>query len=82
MRPLTKVTIKGRAFSGPKKPTVTFGGVAARDIVVVDDETLTCVPPVHGPGRVDLVVGNSIGERTFAGAFIYSPATTDSVVTR
>lgn len=48
------VTIIGTGFSG--SPSVTFGGDAATDVVVVDAEHITCVTPAHAAGLVDVVV--------------------------
>jgi hypothetical protein len=37
-------------------PDVSFGGVPATDVVVIDDETLTCTVPAGTVGRVDVTV--------------------------
>ncbi|HQQ61378.1 MAG TPA: DUF2341 domain-containing protein, partial [Kiritimatiellia bacterium] len=39
--------------------TVTFGGVDATGVQVVDEYTITAVTPAHGAGVVDVVVSNS-----------------------
>ena len=56
------------------KPTVTFGGVAAADVVVHPDfgGYLTCTAPPHAAGLVDIVVTNPDTQSgTLPGAFNY-----------
>jgi hypothetical protein len=36
--------------------TVTFGGVPATDVVLIDNEHIHCVAPAHAAGFVDVVV--------------------------
>src|SRR5690606_13171099 len=50
----TPVTITGTGFTGATG--VTFGGVPATDVVVVDDSTVTATTPPHAPGLVGVVV--------------------------
>ena len=50
----TSVTINGTNFFNPS--TVTFGGVAATNVVVVNSTTITAPPPAQAPGTVDVVV--------------------------
>ena len=50
----TPVTISGTGFTGATG--VTFGGVPATDVVVVDDSTITAETPAHAPGLVGVVV--------------------------
>lgn len=54
------VTITGENFRNcplGTPPQVTFGGVAATDVVVVDQHTITCTCPAGtAPGVVDVVV--------------------------
>ncbi len=50
----TAVTITGTNFFAPM--TVTFGGVAATNVVVVNGTTLTATTPAHAAGAVDVVV--------------------------
>lgn len=52
----TAVTITGSGFS--LATGVTFGGVAATNVVIVSDTSITCVTPGHASGAVDVVVGN------------------------
>ncbi|HEX2060173.1 MAG TPA: IPT/TIG domain-containing protein, partial [Thermoanaerobaculia bacterium] len=64
----TSVTIGGYGFSaGPA--SVTFGGVAATSITVVNDTTITAVTPAHVAGFVDVVV--TIGPSTYTAANAY-----------
>lgn len=53
----TNVTIQGFGFlSGA---AVTFGGVAATSVVVVNNNVITCTTPAHAAGQVDVVVTNT-----------------------
>ena len=65
-------TITGSGFSddSPGVNTVTFGGVAASNVVVVDDSTITCDTPAGSSGAtVDIVVSNDNGSATLSSAF-------------
>lgn len=75
----TSVTIKGIGFSGVgvggpsglgAVSAVSFGGAAATSVVVVDDQTITCVTPAHSAGAVDVVIG-SPGRQTLPGAYTF-----------
>lgn len=75
------VTIIGRNFrnsGGGTPPAVTFGGIAATSVVVVDPQTITCVTPAVPTSIVDIVVtingqvGTLFGAFTFIGAVIVS----------
>lgn len=70
----TPVTVTGSGFSLGTGLEVRFDGVPATAVTIVDDHTLTCTPPAHGPGLVDIVLVNSIGQGALAGAFAYTPA--------
>lgn len=54
----TAVTITGTGFAGT--PTVTFGGVPATSVVVVNATTITCVIPAHAAGLVDVSVDGGV----------------------
>lgn len=66
----TAVTIVGQNFEGTTG--VTFGGTAATSVVVVDDETITCVAPAHAAGAVDVAVTNATGTKTETAAYTYA----------
>ena len=53
----TPVTITGTNFFNPS--TVTFGGVAATNVVVVNTTTITATTPAHAAGAVDVVVADA-----------------------
>jgi hypothetical protein len=53
----TSVTITGTNFLNPS--TVTFGGVAATNVVVVNATTITATTPAHAAGAVDVVVADA-----------------------
>jgi len=50
------ITITGENFYGT--PTVTLGGTAATDVVVVNPTTITITTPAHNAGLVDVVITN------------------------
>ena len=52
---------------------VSFGGVPATDVVIVNDTTITCTTPA-GTGDVDVTIDTSGGSVTWAAAFTYAPA--------
>jgi hypothetical protein len=54
----TAVTVTGRGFDlgGAVAPVVTFGGIAATDVVVNSATELTAVTPAGASGPVDVVV--------------------------
>ena len=74
------VTINGRRF--PAGATVTFGGVAAANVTVVNGIKITATIPPHDLGLVDVVVtgpDSQVGG-TFAGGFEYvGPPTVTSL---
>ncbi|KKQ06027.1 MAG: hypothetical protein US16_C0027G0005 [Candidatus Moranbacteria bacterium GW2011_GWE2_36_40] len=51
-----------RYLTNSKKPTVTIGGVAATNIVVVNSTTITATTPAHTAGVTDVVVTNYDGQ--------------------
>lgn len=68
----TLVTVTGENFLGAV--TVTFGGVVATSVTVVDTGTLTAVTPVGVPGDADVVVTTAQGSDTLADGFAFAPA--------
>lgn len=61
----TSVTLTCTGLIEGTTPTVTFGGVEATDVVVVDSTTLTCVTPEHDAFTTfiaDVVVTNTDGQ--------------------
>jgi hypothetical protein len=72
----TPVTISGRNFKSGTD--VIFGGFLARDIQVVDDQTITAVTPAQGTaGKVDVKLRDAMGQITAAaGGFTFSVAVT------
>ena len=50
----TAVTITGTLFESPV--SVTFGGVAATNVILVNTTTITATTPAHAAGAVDVVV--------------------------
>ena len=66
----TSVTITGTNFQ--IGCTVTFGGVAAIDVVVADPQTITCTTPAHYPAVADVAVTNpNTAVGTLTRAFTY-----------
>ena len=72
----TSVTITGTNFFSPL--TVTFGGVAATNVVVVSSTSITATTPAHAAGAVDVVValqGGCLGiSGTLPNGFTYQAA--------
>jgi uncharacterized repeat protein (TIGR01451 family) len=60
----TAVTITGTAFVSGGSLGVTFGGVAATAVTVVNATTITCTTPPHASGVVDVVITNGDGQPT------------------
>ncbi len=66
------VTLTGEHFADDGATRVTFGGVAATDVVVLSETTLTVVTPPGEPGAtVDVEVAGTNGEGLLPGAFTY-----------
>lgn len=65
------VTITGTNFTTSPDTTVTFGGVEAGDVNVVDSTTITCTIAPHAEGLVAVRVTNSNGFAEEADAFTY-----------
>ena len=67
----TSVTITGTKFAGGA--TVTFGGVAATNVVVASDTRITATAPAHPAGAVNVVVTNPNGDSgVLAQGFTYT----------
>ncbi len=66
----TSVTIRGTGFASGA--TVTFGGVAATNVVVNSSTKIFCTTPAHAAGDVDVVVTNTnTASGTLSGGFTY-----------
>ena len=65
----TAVTITGTGFITPT--TVTFDGILATSVVVVNDTTITCITPAHVAGAVDVIVITPFDSATKINAFTY-----------
>jgi hypothetical protein len=65
----TPVTITGTGFTGAT--AVTFGGIAATNIVDVSDTSITANTPAHAAGAADVVVTAPTGAGTLAAGFTY-----------
>jgi uncharacterized lipoprotein YbaY len=69
----TLVNITGTNFATTGTVTVTFGGVAATGVTVVNSTTITCTTPAHAAGAVNVVVTNPDTQSgTMAGGFTYT----------
>jgi hypothetical protein len=71
----TVVTITGTNFDPTfgNSSTVTFGGITANNIQVMDTTSLTAETPIHASGAVTVVVTNPDGENVIkTGAFTYA----------
>ncbi|MHB8648363.1 MAG: IPT/TIG domain-containing protein [Thermomicrobiales bacterium] len=66
----TNVTITGSGFQ--TGAAVTFGGVAATNVSVLDANTITATTPAHPSGTVDIVVTNpDMTAGTLASRFLF-----------
>jgi large repetitive protein len=63
------VTLTGTLLTGVN--SVTFGGTAATNVVVVNATTVTCKTPAHAAGLVNVVASNSYGSATLVNGFTY-----------
>lgn len=68
----TLVTIRGGGFSTAVPASVSFGGVPATEVTVVDAVTLTARTPAHAPGRVDVAIQTSKGSTSAPDAFRFA----------
>ena len=69
----TPVTISGTNFASGA--TVTFGGTAATNVVVVSSTTITATTPAQAAGAVNVVVTNSNGQSgTLTNGYTYTPS--------
>ncbi len=69
----TAVTLSGDYFTDTADTAVTFDGISATDLVVVDVNTITCTTPAHLAGAVDVAVLNSNGSHTLVSGYSYYP---------
>lgn len=65
----TSVTITGTNFAAGA--TVTFGGTAATDVVIVNATSITAKAPAHASGATDVIVTASGRTGMLAGGFTY-----------
>jgi uncharacterized repeat protein (TIGR01451 family) len=66
----TTVTISGENFV-PGLATVSFGGTAATNVVVLNNTTLTCVAPAHASGAVLVAINGATEVQTLGTGFTY-----------
>ena len=72
----TMVTITGAQFV--EVPTVTFGDLPATEVVLVDEQTCTCVTPAHAVGPVQVRLHTSLGAVVREQGFTFDAARQDS----
>ncbi len=70
----TLVTITGTGFTNAVQSSVTFGGVPATNVQVVNTTTITATAPAHAAGKVDVVVTVGSASKTVTGGFSYGAA--------
>lgn len=68
----TQVIITGAGFTTAIASSVTFGGVPATNVRILDAVTIAVTAPAHPLGTVDVVV--QIGSNTAKGTFTYATA--------
>lgn len=65
------ITLLGSGFGDGA--TVTFDGLPATDVIVVDQTRITCTPPDHADGLVEVIVTNPDGTTgSLDDAFVYT----------
>lgn len=69
----TGVTLTGTGLTGTT--SVTFGGVAATAVNVVNSTTVTAVAPAHAVGAVDVVVTTPAGGATLTNGYTFITTT-------
>lgn len=68
----TTMTIKGNSFMTTEPTTVMIGNVAATNVMVLDQNTITCtIPAGESAGAPDITVTTGRGSATVQGAFSY-----------
>jgi uncharacterized cupredoxin-like copper-binding protein len=65
------VTISGAGFTSAVTSSVTFGGVAATNVRVLDPVTMRATAPAHALGSVDVVVTVGSASATKASGYTY-----------
>jgi hypothetical protein len=73
----TNVTIRGTNFTGAT--LVTFGGLSATSLSIVNSTTITCITPARTTGAVDIIVTTGGGPSDAFSSFTYitPPSITD-----
>ncbi|WP_280748925.1 IPT/TIG domain-containing protein [Parabacteroides sp. PF5-9] len=77
INPIGLVTITGKGFdpynagNNSWVTSVTFGGIKATNIRVVDNTTITCTPPAHNAGNVTVAVTTGCTTATLTEAYCY-----------
>jgi len=66
-----EVIINGAGFTTAFATSVTFGGVAATNVSVLDAVTIRATTPAHAAGTVDVAVKVGGNTATVTGGFIY-----------
>lgn len=67
----TGVTLTGTELTGAS--SVTFDGVPATSVNVVNSTTVTAVTPAHAAGAVDVVINTPDGSDTLTNGYTYNP---------
>jgi len=63
------VTLTGTGLTGAT--SVTFGGIAATSVNVINSTTVTAVTPAHAAGAVDVVINTPAGGATLTSGYTY-----------
>ena len=76
----TSVTITGTSFLAGA--TVSFGGIAATNVIVVGSTSITAVAPAHAAGAVNAVVTNTDAQSgTLTNGYTYTTSTGGGPIT-
>lgn len=68
------LTVRGSYFLAGSVPSIEIAAGIATDVVVFDDETLTCTAPASSPGTADVRASNELGAGLLPAALQITPA--------
>jgi len=74
----TIITITGSGFTGAT--SVTIGGQACTNLIVISDSILTCTSPPGVPGNATIEITTPAGATTAPTEYVYTPAPVVSAV--
>lgn len=79
--PPAQVTIEGEGFLTPGFTAPTFDGVQCTNMTIIDATHLTCTPPAHNPGTVNVELSNDAGSEIINGGYTYEANPSSTTIT-